>query len=162
MRTKITQERSRRALLATSTVLSDPEVDSGKDQVTWLHLHPCLVSSSCRASTNIKDAESRVVLRDLLELRPPQPSPEVTHVSGSSLFIYLFYDNLATGGSLTGVILSCHVKLSKYSTSKLTRNINNTQNEYTALLESITTFTKFVNSVKNSYRNGSRRIRHTV
>jgi len=27
------------------------------------------------------------------------------------LFIYLFNDNLATGGSLTGAILSCHVEL---------------------------------------------------
>jgi len=26
-------------------------------------------------------------------------------------FIYLFNDNLATGGSLTGAILSCHVEL---------------------------------------------------
>jgi len=34
------------------------------------------------------------------------------------LFIYLFYDNLATGGSLTCAIFSCHVELSKYSTSK--------------------------------------------
>jgi len=31
--------------------------------------------------------------------------------------MYLFNDNLATG--LTGAILSCHVELSKYSTSKL-------------------------------------------
>ena len=31
--------------------------------------------------------------------------------------IYLFNYNLATGGSLTGAILSCHVELSKYSTS---------------------------------------------
>jgi len=36
------------------------------------------------------------------------------------------------------------------------------QNEYTALLESITAFQKFVNSVKNSYWNGSRCIRHTL
>ena len=35
------------------------------------------------------------------------------------LFIYLFYENLATGGSLTSAILSCHVELSNYSTSKL-------------------------------------------
>jgi len=35
-----------------------------------------------------------------------------------SLFIYLLYDNLATGGSLTCAILWCHVELSKYSTSK--------------------------------------------
>ena len=42
------------------------------------------------------------------------------------------------------------------------KNINNAQNEYTALLESITTFQKFVNSVKNSYWKGSRRIRHTM
>jgi len=27
------------------------------------------------------------------------------------LFIYLFNDNLATGGSLSGAILSCHVEL---------------------------------------------------
>jgi len=27
------------------------------------------------------------------------------------LIIYLFNDNLATGGSLTGAILSCHVEL---------------------------------------------------
>ena len=81
------------------------------------------------------------------------------------LFIYLFFDNLATGGSLTCAILSCHFELSKYSTSKFQkkkRNINNTQNEYTALLESFTTFQKFVNSVKNRYWNGSRRIRHTM
>jgi len=42
------------------------------------------------------------------------------------------------------------------------KNINKTQSEYTALLESITTFEKFVNSVKNSYWNGSGRIRHTM
>ena len=78
------------------------------------------------------------------------------------LFIYLFYDNLATDGSLTCGILSCHVELSKYSTSKFPKkNINSTQNEYTALQESIT-FQKFVNSVKNSDWNGSRRIRHTM
>jgi len=29
------------------------------------------------------------------------------------LFIYLFNDNLATGGILNGAILSCHVELSK-------------------------------------------------
>jgi len=34
------------------------------------------------------------------------------------IFIYLFFDNLATGGSLTCAILSCHFELSKYSTSK--------------------------------------------
>ena len=58
------------------------------------------------------------------------------------LYIYLFYDNLATGGSLTCAILSCHFELSKYITSKFQkkRNITNTQNEYTALLESFTTF----------------------
>ena len=67
------------------------------------------------------------------------------------MFIYLFCDNLATGGSLTYAILSCHVELPKYSTSKFQKKHNNTQNEYTALLESITTFQKFVNSVKNSY-----------
>jgi len=66
------------------------------------------------------------------------------------LFIYLFFDNLATGGSLTGAILSCHVELSKYSTSKLQKNIIHKTNK-SALLESITTFQKFVNSVKNSY-----------
>jgi len=66
-----------------------------------------------------------------------------------ALFIYLVYDNLATGGSLTCAILSFHVELSKYSTSKFQKNINNTQNEYTALPES-TTFQKFVNNVKNS------------
>jgi len=27
------------------------------------------------------------------------------------LFIYLFNDNFATGGSLTGAIVSCHVEL---------------------------------------------------
>jgi len=27
------------------------------------------------------------------------------------IIIYLFNDNLATGGSLTGAILSCHVEL---------------------------------------------------
>jgi len=69
---------------------------------------------------------------------------------------FLFNDN-----SLTG-ILSCHVELSKYSRSKFQKNINNTLNEYTALLESITTFLKFVNSVKNRYWNCSRRIRHTM
>jgi len=78
------------------------------------------------------------------------------------IWIYLFHDNLATGGSLTDAILSCHVELSKYSTSKLHKNMNHTQNEYTALLESITTFKKFVNSVKNSYWNSSRRIRRTM
>ena len=48
------------------------------------------------------------------------------------IFIYLFYDNLATGGSLTCAILLCHFELSKYSTSKFQkkRNINNMQNEY--------------------------------
>jgi len=35
----------------------------------------------------------------------------------NGLFNYLFNDNLATGGSLTGAILSCHVEISKYSTS---------------------------------------------
>jgi len=72
-------------------------------------------------------------------------------ISFFTLFIYLFYDNLATGGSLTCAILSCHVELSKYSTTKFRKKTNNTQNEYTALLESITKFQKFVNSVKNSY-----------
>jgi len=32
--------------------------------------------------------------------------------------LYLFYDNLAAGGSLTCAVLSCQVELSKYSTSK--------------------------------------------
>jgi len=72
-------------------------------------------------------------------------------VKRDNLIIYLFYDNLATGGSLTGAILSCHVELSKYSTSKLKKNTNNMQKEYTALLEFITTFQKFINGVKNSY-----------
>jgi len=40
------------------------------------------------------------------------------------LFIYLFYDNLATGGSLTCAILLCHVELSKYSTSKFQKKKN--------------------------------------
>ena len=40
------------------------------------------------------------------------------------LFIYLFDDNLATGGSLTGATLSCHVELSKYSASKLQKKTN--------------------------------------
>ena len=40
------------------------------------------------------------------------------------LFIYLFYDNLATGGSLTYAILLCHVELSKYSTSKFQKKKN--------------------------------------
>jgi len=68
------------------------------------------------------------------------------------LFIYLFYDKLATGGSLTCAILSCHVRAFIIQHEEVPqKNINNTQNEYTALLESITTFQKFVNSVKNSY-----------
>jgi len=37
----------------------------------------------------------------------------------NGLFNYLFNNNLATGGSLTDAILSCHVELSKYSTSQL-------------------------------------------
>jgi len=39
-----------------------------------------------------------------------------------TIFIYLFNDNLATGGSLTGAILSCHVELSKYNNARKTRN----------------------------------------
>jgi len=35
------------------------------------------------------------------------------------VILYLFNDNLATGGILTGAILSCHVELSKHSKSKL-------------------------------------------
>ena len=46
----------------------------------------------------------------------------------NGLFNYLFNDNLATGGSLIGPILSCHVELSKYSTSELQKKpTNNTQ-----------------------------------
>jgi len=33
----------------------------------------------------------------------------------------LFSDNLATGGGLTGAILSCHAKLSKVQQSKKTK-----------------------------------------
>jgi len=34
--------------------------------------------------------------------------------------MYLFDDNLARGGSLTGAILSCHVELSKYNNARKT------------------------------------------
>jgi len=36
----------------------------------------------------------------------------------SLLFIYLFNDNLAAGGSLTGAILSCHVELWQCNNAK--------------------------------------------
>jgi len=39
------------------------------------------------------------------------------YIAALYVSIYLFNDNLATGGSLAGAILSCHVELSKYSTS---------------------------------------------
>jgi len=66
--------------------------------------------------------------------------------------LYLYTDNVTTGGSLTGAILSCHVEISKYSTSKLQKNTQIIRkNEYTVLLGSIIAIQKFVNSFKKSY-----------
>jgi len=39
-----------------------------------------------------------------------------------NLFLHLFDDNLATGGSLTGAILSCHVEISKHNARKTLKN----------------------------------------
>jgi len=61
--------------------------------------------------------------------------------------MYLFNDNCTTGGSLTGVIVSCHVELSKIQQRKKKWR---SKNEYTESLESNTAFQKLINSIKYS------------
>ena len=64
--------------------------------------------------------------------------------------IYLFNDNLATGGSLTGAILSCRVELWKYNARRIKNPTEMQKNEYTALLASNTELQERINSIEYS------------
>jgi len=53
--------------------------------------------------------------------------PHFAYISGLvffwfQVFFLLFNDNLATGGSLTGAFLSCHVEVSKYNNARRIKN----------------------------------------
>jgi len=66
-------------------------------------------------------------------------------------FIYLFIENYAIGGILTGVILLCHIELSKYNNARRTvKTKQKHKNEYTVSLESNTAFQKLINSINTA------------
>jgi len=64
--------------------------------------------------------------------------------------INLFNDNFATGGGLTGAILSRHVELSKYNNAIKLKTKRKCKNEDTALLAFNTAFQELINNIKHS------------
>jgi len=88
--------------------------------------------------------------------------PEVSaDAYGENVFIDIFNDNLAIGGSLTGAIFSCHAELSTVQQHKKITTSVKRKDDYKVPPEAFVGFQEFINSNENSNCNRDRCIRYT-